>query len=204
MSVEAVLWRGEKRLQFDYLTAGGERTRRDLIAGKVVRKAGGQVTLQGYSLKRAAPRALKPERIVGDVLDADTGEVGELWDLLGIDAEPAPPPPPAGDAHQRHEAVADADVEELLDYLEPMARKAEAHGWVIHRKPEELSVHGVFKNGRVKKGAVAAVRYFPEKSRPLRVEARHSVAAGVYSRPEAAAGKFEAVLENLLRTGAGG
>ncbi|GEM_PF-5622479 len=75
------LWRGNKRVTFDYMDSTGDITTRDVNAVRVDHKHG-ETYLVGYDMTRRATRTFRADRILGDVIDMETGEVGSFDDIF--------------------------------------------------------------------------------------------------------------------------
>lgn len=79
------LWSGKKRIAFRYVDAQGAETDRDLELHDIY-EDGGSVYLQGFSHLRNDRRTFRAERIIGDVVDQETGEAASLEQLFEIES----------------------------------------------------------------------------------------------------------------------
>lgn len=75
-------WRGNKRVTFMYMDSKGDITTRDVNAVRVDHK-NGETYLVGYCMTRRATRTFRADRIIGEVIDMETGEVGNFTDIFG-------------------------------------------------------------------------------------------------------------------------
>lgn len=77
----ATAWHGNKRVTFEYMDSNGDITTRDVSAVRVDHK-NGETYLVGYCMTRRATRTFRADRILGEVIDMETGEVGEFDDIF--------------------------------------------------------------------------------------------------------------------------
>lgn len=77
----AAPWRGNKRITFEYVDSKGDFTTRDVNAVRVEHK-NSEVYLVGYDMTRRATRRFRVDRIMSDIIDMETGEVGSFDDIF--------------------------------------------------------------------------------------------------------------------------
>lgn len=74
-------WRGNRRVAFEYMNSHGDITTRDVNAVRVDHK-NGEAYLVGYCMTRRSTRTFRADRILGEVIDIKTGEVGSFDDMF--------------------------------------------------------------------------------------------------------------------------
>lgn len=75
------VWHGRSRVKFDYTNSRGEFASRT-VAVKHVYKKNGLTYLSGIDLDKNELRSFRSDRISSDIINTDTGEVGDISTLF--------------------------------------------------------------------------------------------------------------------------
>ncbi|MCP1675479.1 hypothetical protein J2T57_002629 [Natronocella acetinitrilica] len=161
-------WTGETWLQFNYRDSKGQLTTREVLARSIYEK-NGHLYLSGISSLRKAYREFRVERIASEIIDAESGAVGTLQDVLGVTL-----PDPGRDETWTYEPLSFDDLDELRVYGRHAHR--EIILWVARRKareiaatslrtvlkPTHIEMYKAFKNGKLHKRPQLWLRYSEE------------------------------------------
>lgn len=132
-------------IEFSYINSDGEHSTRSVDVDNKEK-----YNFSGYCHLRGEKRTFRYDRISGDIIVVDTGEIISPSDFAGYELSNSR-------KSKKSEENNNITIESAVDEIRGLV---ESYGWVIKSTSTEISVYRTFKNGKLRKTPDIYINYF--------------------------------------------